>query len=455
MNNKENNLESTLTISNIYNFFNKTPRNVKLSNLSLNDIYRINIIHDDVTFNSFITPHSQKKLYVFLTSEARTIDKPYVLHFGFATWGLKFNDGVSIHLDDPTKYETDFFPTFYFGKKNKNYTILLLDIIKKMQKLYNIDNENVYIYGNSNSGFAGLSLCDMLIGSNCIALNPQIYIYHFLKMREKNNVMDFEKNFDISFNDANMKERLSMSHIYKNKKSRFFIYINNYSYVDKVQLEEFSKEMRIHWNEGLNKINNNNILLLVSNIDGKNPHLSIPAHNECFYFQRLLKNISENDFYACNIIVDYMRKKFETEKNNFYEIFWKKFLNIHKHSIPFFLNTSNSIEGIAVQFFINGINNTIHYEITFPKNEKMGIALHFEGEDSIESNNLNNLISKIIMKLKDKGFEEKKWNNNISIRATINENDFNFMFNMLVRESFFDILLYKKNNFYEEFYKRV
>lgn len=438
---------------------------VKVDYQSLNTSHwkRLSINHTGTNFEVFFLPSTCKKLYVMLTTPGYFNTRYPV--FTRNSWSFVFNNSMFLCIDDPTRVEINYPVCFFFGTKNKSYLKCIIDIVLKFAEIYNINNEDICFIGSSVSGYAAIYCTNYITGSKCIALDPQVSIKDWVKTLKNYGCECFEKTFNVKFSENDHYNRFNLSYILKNNKSKFFIYYNILSKEDNMQITNLFKDSNYVWNEGLQRFGN--IWLLVTKIEAVSPHAAIPNEFFCKIIEGFMnRDPTQYDKNICEAILSWMNKFYLSEKNFainerkmlrqekrlFYIEFWKKFLSIHKHAIPFFLDTSNNIEGVAIQFFINGINNTIHYEITFPKNEKMGIALHFEGEDGIESINLNNLISKIIMKLKDKGFEEKKWNNNISIRATINENDFDFMFNKLVRESFFDILLYKKNNFYEEFY---
>lgn len=435
---------------------------VNYQNLNISHQKRLSIDHTGTNFEVFFLPSVCKKLYVMLTTPGYFNSRYQV--FTRNSWSFVFNNGMFLCIDDPTRIEVNYPVCFFFGTKNKSYLKCIIDIVLKFAHIYNIRNEDICFIGSSVSGYAAIYCTHYINGAKCIALDPQVSIKDWVKTLKNYGCDCFEKTFNIKFQKNDPFNRFDLSYIIHNSESKFFIYYNISSKEDNMQINSLFKNSNYIWNEGLQRTGN--IWLLVTRIDAISPHAAIPNEFFCKIIESFMDhNPTQYDKNICDAILSWMNKFYLSEKNfitnekkmlslekkQMYTELWKHFFNIHKHSIPFFLNNSNIINDMAVQFFIKGINNTIHYEITYPKDEKMGIALHFEGKDAIASDDLDKLISQIIIKLENEGFKEKQWNGNRSIRATINEKDFDLMFKKLVYESYFDIIIYKKNNFSEEF----
>ena len=90
-------------------------------------------------------------------------------------------DGYCLYIDDPTRLEHGlrFHPCFFFGTKDKDYCLLIAQIVKKFSEIYKIANKNITLIGSSNAGFACIRIANLLKEVNCIALCPQISISEY------------------------------------------------------------------------------------------------------------------------------------------------------------------------------------------------------------------------------------------------------------------------------------
>ena len=180
--------------------------------------------------------------------------------------------------------------------------------------------------------------------------------------------------------------------------------------------------------------------------------------------KRIFENISyinknsfiENiDYTVINKIIDRKRARsllflreslkknivFKAHIDNKHNEFWRTFVDKKKDIIPCFLKPMSKYNNNYFMFFINGLEGSIHYEITKPINGIMKIALHFEDKNIILNNRKINLINKLAMKLKDFGFEYVQSSSMSGIRKLINVDDFNIEFNNLVYNSYFSLFI--------------
>lgn len=240
-----------------------------------------------------------------------TSNAPYPL-FHRVTWAKNF-DGICLYIDDPTRLLTDkFAPTFYFGTKDNDASKELLEIIKRVQKLYSIENENVSFISSSNGGFASIYISNLLPKSKCIALNPQIAIPYF----SKNRNLPIDKKLNISFDDRNIFGRIYLFHIIRSTSTKFFLFFNLACNFDKEQYMLFCIKNNIlaRKDPGIHKISRN-ITILLANIPYlNNPHQVQLEENTCRYIDRLLdgNEIKENDP-VYDFIINITKKNFELD----------------------------------------------------------------------------------------------------------------------------------------------
>ncbi|MBQ6668912.1 MAG: hypothetical protein IJM72_02525, partial [Deltaproteobacteria bacterium] len=193
------NTNSNITKEEIIRLANIQPVKTILEELNTRHKNRITISVDGVDFECFFSPPIGNKLYVCLTACAQNI-KEYPV-FQRLTWCKVLGGGV-LCIDDPTrKLIKHTVSTYFFGEKNLSYSDLLLKIIHKIAKLYNIKNNNIIFISNSNGGFAALYCANKLEHSNAIVFNPNIDIKIWLSKKFTKDVPHnelFEKVLDIS-----------------------------------------------------------------------------------------------------------------------------------------------------------------------------------------------------------------------------------------------------------------
>lgn len=282
----------------------KPAKEVRINDLKITDNGRLKILIDDVIFESFFSNSDQKRLFVCLTDAATSLYPT----FQRASWQSTL-EGMFLCFDDPTKNRPIPPPiplTYYFGENNNNYADLLIQIVRKIASLHSIPVQDIVFIGSSMAGFAALYCCDKLIGSKCLTFNPQFFIKDWLESRTFFNDKDYEKLFSISFNDGINKNRIDLSDIYKNKESRFFIFINTESEPDKHQIDKFCFLNKFKYKRGIQKINN--ILLYISPFKAPHPHQVFPIEQTCKVFLNSLYRFSidscDEDVYSAFISIN-------------------------------------------------------------------------------------------------------------------------------------------------------
>ena len=234
---------------------------------------KINI--NNVHFECVLLNSSIKKLTVFLSAVGRKETIYPIFHR--ISWCDNYN-GVSLYFDDPTRYNYNFVPAYYFGNPEHHYLRDIYAIIKKIAQVHAIKNENITFISSSNGGFGVLWLCDKFIGSRCFAYCPQIDI----PLHKKGNLLN---GWDLSKVPT---DRINLHHIIKNTKSQFFIYSNIKAESDKLQMDQWFKYYNKNLKLGMTKLSPNMNVLIVD-IDAIKPHEAQPDKD--------FSNYLVNDYY--------------------------------------------------------------------------------------------------------------------------------------------------------------
>lgn len=218
--------------SDIKTKIDEPAKSTKLEELNINDKFRLKINTGNTTFEAFLLPKYNQKLYVFLSGVGHW-DTTYPF-FERSRWG-KDLDGMVLYFDDPTRINAKLDLPYYFGTKEHDAKDQLLKIIIKICQEHLIDNKNVIFIGHSNAGFAAIYLACKLAGSSCFAYCPQFDIKTYLS-NKNNDYEKFLKNLEIS-NQSEYKDRLNIIEIINNNlKSKIYLYSNIESKVDKDQI---------------------------------------------------------------------------------------------------------------------------------------------------------------------------------------------------------------------------
>ena len=276
-------------------YLNIEPKEVNFEDLDKTCVGRLRIGIGITKFEACLLPSKVKKLYVFFTAAGNGNNYPT---FHRASWAIRF-DGICLCLDDPARNGHVFEgAAFYFGDKNHNYLDYALNIVRKIQSVYDIKSEDITFISSSNGGFAAIYVANRVPGCKCIALNPRIDI-----------TKRFKKQFNFSDADIlQMRERLDVTNFLHNEKTKFFLYFNNENELDylhcKRLINAYGKPVR----NGLTCLSKN-IMLLVVNINAVDPHLVQPNWNFVKFIESIMgKRLSKSDLDLCYKLVDNMRK---------------------------------------------------------------------------------------------------------------------------------------------------
>lgn len=262
----------------------------------------------DTVLKSFCIHNTLDKLYVFLSAVGKQRDRYPIFHR--VSWHDKF-DGIKIFFDDPTRNELKFSPAFYFGKLNSNYLDYIKTVVEKLKLHFKLSNDKITFISSSNGGFGGIYLSNEFVGSNCIALCPQLDVKLFFD-ESKFNVFK-EKTEVHDENSIDVHDRLNLWRIINNKSSKFIIYSNIACFKDRQQIDSFCKNIHYEYKQGINRVSDNFYLILTS-FDNVDPHNVQPDENFCgylasyFWLEEEKKRIS-----MVNYFINLMKKSNETD----------------------------------------------------------------------------------------------------------------------------------------------
>lgn len=284
--------------------------NIKIGN---NDF-----VFKETTIKSFFVYDDYKKIFVFLTAVG-TLRNNYPI-FHRISWHDKFK-GIKLYFDDPTRAEINFAPCFYFGNKKNNYLSLIKEIIQKIQVKYGVSNSDITFISSSNGGFAGIYLADQFLGSSCISFCPQLDVELFVG---ESNFKKFKEMTGIGAGDidSEISQRLNLYRVATKPRtssvchsSKYIIYSNIACLSDKNQIDYLCKSINFKYEMGLNKVNDNFYLIIVSmhNID---PHTVQPDVDFCSYLSKYFWSDSDDrkaEFvkYFINMMSSYNQNKFK------------------------------------------------------------------------------------------------------------------------------------------------
>jgi len=254
------------------NILTQTPKEITCNDITSKTSGRLSITIGETKFESVLIPSGTKKLYVFLSAVGKKAVYPI---FNRISWCDKF-DGVCLFLDDPTRYEFNFAPAYYFGSASNHYLRYVLEIVNRLAEVYGITNEDITFISSSNGGFAALWLSDLIKNSRCFSFCPQIDVVDFVT----NKLKISKESIDV--------KRLSLKHILQNKSSHFFIYSNIRSQFDKTNMEYLFGYVNQDVKLGISNLTPN-LTVLVVDIPGKDPHAVQPDKFFTYYLS--------NDYY--------------------------------------------------------------------------------------------------------------------------------------------------------------
>lgn len=265
-------------------------------------------IFRDTVLKSFYIHNAFDKLYVFLSAVGKQRDRYPIFHR--VSWHDKF-EGIKIFFDDPTRNELKFSPVFYFGKMSSNYLDYIKIVVEKLKLHFKLSNDRITFISSSNGGFGGIYLSNEFVGSNCIALCPQLDVKLFF---DEYKFKIFKDKTEISNeNSIEVHNRLNLWRIINNKYTKFIIYSNIACSKDRQQIDSFCKNIHYEYSLGINKINNNFYLILTS-FDNIDPHNVQPDENFCGYLASYFWHEEEKKRISIvNYFINLMKKSNDTD----------------------------------------------------------------------------------------------------------------------------------------------
>lgn len=279
-----------MTLEEVKRLLNDKPQTIKFVDLDSSHAGKLDIEHKShnrtIKINSFIHKTGTDKIFIFL-SAVGIYREDVVFHRVY--WSKIFK-GICVYIDDPCRHEMKWAPTYYFGTKCDDYTKRIFDLIKRLQNLYSIKNENVCIISSSNGGFAAIRLSSLLPNSTCLALCPVLSI-----PTRKEIVNNFQNKLSIDIRDPEISKRIDLitSNVIKDSQSNIYIYSNVASSIDNLQMKCLYNSYGHNYNSSTNCIdifNDGKLIIHMVTISGESPHTIQPGMHVCKIIYDLIAN---------------------------------------------------------------------------------------------------------------------------------------------------------------------
>lgn len=336
---------------------------------------RISINVENVTFETCLIPPPAKNiatqkyenLYVLLTALDSTLPYPQFTHQKWST----MLDGYCLYIDDPTRLEHGlrFHPCFFFGTKEKDYCLLIAQIVRKFSEIYKIANKNITLIGSSNAGFACIRIANLLKEANCIALCPQISISEYYL---RSNKTIFEREFHLNLDDEDFRARTCLKDSLESLNSKVIIYSNiregNYLDIDQMNLLHRWFEAPIEL--GYKKLSSK-LSIILTNLDSPLPHLAQPGISFVKYLIEVLKG-EQADINTINGFIEDLKILYSIQKNLYFSkinISWKGLLEPIISNLPAVIVPNININRNFQRFSIKNIKTNIYYELAYNKGD--------------------------------------------------------------------------------------
>lgn len=228
--------------------------------------------------DTFIFPPEKttKKFYIYLSAIGIYRGEQTAYHR--ISWA-KYNQDLTIYIDDPTRSLAKFAPTFYLGYGNSLLIEDICQLIKRLQSIYSISNENIVFVGSSNAGFASLKLASRFPNCYCLTFCPQFSIKLYLKEKFSILVKSLNRKFDI-YEEENVNKLILSPNFH------LLVYSNLACQSDREQISYLEQLLGTPLKYGtINRIDNLSIIPI--DIQSPDPHLVQPDYFE----SKLLLNV--------------------------------------------------------------------------------------------------------------------------------------------------------------------
>lgn len=269
-----------------FNFNNTLPIEVCYENINKQVLInnRLSVISNNIKYEALFLPYNNNRLYISLCGGGRG-DSTYPR---FLRWKyLNFIQGNYLCIDDPMYMEHSFNGVmWYYGTKESSYLINAIPIIKQIQNILRIKNENTYFIGSSGGGTAAIYLGNYFDGCTVIAINPQYTLYNYNK--HIYNYFKNKLNIDLKEYDILNRNYISLT----NESVNYILIENFYSNIDKNQFVDFAKRLNIKIYYGLHCYKN--IATWIHYTKYFDPHLAAPTELFFFFLQYVTKLMRKN-----------------------------------------------------------------------------------------------------------------------------------------------------------------
>lgn len=204
----------------------------KLEELNSLPTGRFRILYKGIHFDCLFKPQNEKSLYVVFSGYKTSTPPEFKRWSWYNTFG-----GSMLNIADPSYTENDKVELgWYYGTDDVNYRELIVDIVKRVQTILEIENKDVTFYSSSGGGACAIHCAGLLEGSTAIAINPQIHLatWAYAPM--------FLKTTGIDLNKPDKWHRNELQWFAKNCPKSNFIFFENCASDQDIEQFKYLKE---------------------------------------------------------------------------------------------------------------------------------------------------------------------------------------------------------------------
>ncbi len=341
----------------------ENPEKYEINKFQGSSIDRFDVLHGEVNFECFISGSNVNRLFVFFSAAGRTNSKTA---FHRASWSSSLN-GTCLYIEDPMYKKHEGLSTgWFYGDSKESYLLKSIDIVKKVAQSKNIRNKNIIFIGSSSGAYASILAASLMPGTTAYAYNPQI------RPRDWPDAKNFEKLTGLNLSVDEKFNRNCLRYVAGNFESKFFIFVNIFSKVDRVQIYPWLEELGIKPSNGL-KVHGN-IFFILQELKNQNPHNAIIHLDESIVLLSLLEGGDEVDESALNLYLGKLAESVEVEERLFYSTTWYKFLN---NSFPMYLKKPQNIDLYYIDFKTVDDYSGVRYRISMQRLKKTATLIFY------------------------------------------------------------------------------
>ena len=249
---------------------------------------------DGIKFECFFHNKQGNYLYVFLNGARRRMKEKQV----FSRWSYyKFLNGSMLNIADPM---LELYPElklgWYYGSSDINLREKLVNLVKKIAKIYKIQNKNIIFFGSSGGGAVTFECANYIEGSKAVAINPQIILSEWRYSKTFTEITGICLDIDIKWNRHNAILQLKDS-----QEIKYILIVNLRSKVDMEQIQHICKEKKIRVKYGLNIFENLIIWIYDARVgEYTSPHNVQEYYCIWFFIEFLLMNTDNKKYLEDN-----------------------------------------------------------------------------------------------------------------------------------------------------------